>query len=602
MLKDYLETLSDEQISRLATIYTGKNDIAFSKNKLITRLISFFSTTENLNQILSALSDKEKAIVNILYIKKEARLEDFVSLLALPLPVIQHNLFLLKLKLVVFKEEKVYSLNPDYNLKSIVNLEELFPSFKQSEDFKAVNRNVILAILNHFYSENIPTHQSHTEKYFRSDFLTSIFPGLSKAFITDLARHLFNVLINNDYLIIRGNHYTLEPQTLNLFIALNTPSLLSFFIFNTVSEATIKFLTFLPYLRANESSKACENIQKLALLVQLRKTPEIEALEHLNLVKVNNETLEAASKIDGDNPTNSTLSINSDLSIFFTGTLPQNSIIPLISTAEKIDTLSTYVINKENIAKAFDYFHSSKEIISRLSLSCENIPPLVINRIENWENMYNKISFYEGLVMVTSALEAKIIDSLPLIQIHIIKRLSDTVFLMNKTSEAQWRRILYYAGFELLGQVNKEETVETKEIKNLEFTTEKELKRVPSTLNLEKVKTTIETLPTNLKLCALQELKHNLLVNETQLTFLKELSQITVSGFDVKAKQNLLDKMSKEIGRSIKVILDEDEFEALVLDLHKVQKVYYTTLYNLETDTELTVPVSKIYSLSLLGF
>ena len=117
MLKDYLETLSDEQISRLATIYTGKNDIAFSKNKLITRLISFFSTTENLNQILSALSDKEKAIVNILYIKKEARLEDFVSLLALPLPVIQHNLFLLKLKLVVFKEEKVYSLNPDYNLK-----------------------------------------------------------------------------------------------------------------------------------------------------------------------------------------------------------------------------------------------------------------------------------------------------------------------------------------------------------------------------------------------------------------------------------------------------------------------------------------------------
>ena len=432
-----------------------------------------------------------------------------------------------------------------------------------------------------FRSENIPTHQSHTEKYFRSDFLTSIFPGLSKAFITDLARHLFNVLINNDYLIIRGNHYTLEPQTLNLFIALNTPSLLSFFIFNTVSEATIKFLTFLPYLRANESSKACENIQKLALLVQLRKTPEIEALEHLNLVKVNNETLEAASKIDGDNPTNSTLSINSDLSIFFTGTLPQNSIIPLISTAEKIDTLSTYVINKENIAKAFDYFHSSKEIISRLSLSCENIPPLVINRIENWENMYNKISFYEGLVMVTSALEAKIIDSLPLIQIHIIKRLSDTVFLMNKTSEAQWRRILYYAGFELLGQVNKEETVETKEIKNLEFTTEKELKRVPSTLNLEKVKTTIETLPTNLKLCALQELKHNLLVNETQLTFLKELSQITVSGFDVKAKQNLLDKMSKEVGRSIKVILDEDEFEALVLDLHKEQKIYYLILLHL---------------------
>ena len=106
MLKDYLETLSDEQISRLATIYTGKNDIAFSKNKLITRLISFFSTTENLNQILSALSDREKAIINVLYIKKEARLEELVLLLNLPLPVVQHTLFLLKLKLVVFKEDK----------------------------------------------------------------------------------------------------------------------------------------------------------------------------------------------------------------------------------------------------------------------------------------------------------------------------------------------------------------------------------------------------------------------------------------------------------------------------------------------------------------
>ena len=374
MLKDYLETLSDEQISRLATIYTGKNDITFSKNKLILRLITFFSTPENLDQILTTLSDKEKTIVNVLYIKKEARLEDFVSLLALPLPVIQHNLFLLKLKLVVFKEEKVYSLNPDYNLKSIVNLEELFPSFKQSEDFKAVNRNVILAILNHFYTENIPNHQSHTEKYFRSDFLTSIFPGFSKPFITNLARHLFTVLVNNDYLIIRGNHYSLEPQTLNRFISLNTPSLVSFFVFNTVSEATIQFLSFLPYLRANETSKTCENLQKLSLLVQLKKTPELEVLETLNLVKVNTETVETAEPLELDATTNSTLSINSDLSIFFTGTLPNNSILPLISTAEKIDTLSTYVITKENIAKALDYFHSSKEILHQLALSCDNIP------------------------------------------------------------------------------------------------------------------------------------------------------------------------------------------------------------------------------------
>ena len=70
---------------------------------------------------------------------------------------------------------------------------------------------------------------------------------------------------------------------------------------------------------------------------------------------------------------------------------------------------------------------------------------------------------------MTDERNARLIENLPLLQIHIIRKIGQNAFLFKKSTQAQWRRILVYSGFDMLGKTECEKEEENAEGNNEEM-------------------------------------------------------------------------------------------------------------------------------------
>lgn len=584
MIDNYFDKLNKDQISRLYSLYIS-NAIPQNIDTAIKNLKVFFESENNIFAVISRLSREEKIIATICYFKNGTEESELLEKSKLVKDKLKYLLYLLELKLIIFRENNKYHLNKEFAYRQIFSFRYFFNTFEENQKLSAVNKNVINGIINYFYTNKIPKSKVREERYFQSSLFYSIFPGFDKEIIINSAKAVFYKLLAHGYFEESKEFFSLKIKQYNDLIKLNTISLYSYLIFDVIDYPHIKFFKILPYTASNDKNEGADNLLKLCGLLDIKPDYDQNMLSALCFVKKDDTGFLTTKPIQKDERL-SNLRVNSDFNIYFTGTLSEN-VIASICKAEKIDTLSTYVIEKANVIKALDYYKSAEKIISELNLLNVDIPNIIGSRIGNWEEMYNKISLYEGLVLTASPQEAMIIKNLPLLKIHILKELSDTVFLMNKETRDQWKNILAYSGLDAIGGIKNSQ--DPLSYKKPEAYIDHDDYDIPLTDNEMIINADDPAIDSNL------------IINENQLTHLKNQT-MTISGFDTRAKQIFLEKLLNERGKPVHVTIENEEFKAIVTNLYKEDKIYYTSLFRLSDEIVITVPVSKIYSLRALRF
>ncbi len=87
MLKRYLETLSDDEIKRLGLIYTADSSPSLTKAKCIEKLIAFF-TEQNVNNLLSNLSEEEKLVLSVISLCKNIDFDNLAAFTTMQKPLL----------------------------------------------------------------------------------------------------------------------------------------------------------------------------------------------------------------------------------------------------------------------------------------------------------------------------------------------------------------------------------------------------------------------------------------------------------------------------------------------------------------------------------
>lgn len=585
MLEQYLNSLREAEIKQLFHVYIGDDHLSLNKTKMVQKLVSFF-TPDTISTLLSSLSDEENLIISSIKLKKECTLSELEQYTHLATPVLLNHLYYLKLKLLVIETGGIYTLNDVFNIDEYISYHSLFKSKPYSKSNHLIDRNTIIGILNYFYSNPCPSHGPHLEKYLKSTSFSSIFPRLNGERVHDLGKYILNYLLSHDELELEDGHYILRANCFLKYLKLNTISLLSLFLFDKVNEETINFLTLLSRLGLIEKSKGEECLKEVKTLLNFDQILSLSNLFLFNVITEQDEGLNL--NCEYQETYSNFIQYNSDLSAYYQGELSLSSILPLIASCEKVDTLTLYTLNKQCFTKALDHYSSLDELVTMIKNDSSSLPSLIISRFDSWNEAYERISFVEGVVMYMKEAEAKVIDNLPLLQIHILKRLAPTVYLMKRETQGQWRRILLYAGFENLSAVKSEKEEEIIEVQNY-------LPRDKKPLNDKKH--LLPTLDTN----SLNPLiKNHLIITEEQVKTLKNREANSVFPFDVKAKLVLLESLLKQPGRDVLVSFTDYDFYAIVLDVYKENSVAFAKLYNLDSKEVITTAVSKIYTLTLV--
>ncbi len=118
----------------------------------------------------------------------------------------------------------------------------------------------------------------------------------------------------------------------------------------------------------------------------------------------------------------------------------------------KSDVTYQWLITKTSIKTAFSLGYKPNEIKANLSaLTRFPLPESVISRVDSWYEDFSSLRAKRALVLIANERNKNILDNLPLLKIHILAKPSDNVFIMNPDTEIEWRNILTYTGFDMLG-------------------------------------------------------------------------------------------------------------------------------------------------------
>ncbi len=283
-----------------------------------------------------------------------------------------------------------------------------------------------------------------------SDFFTSIFPSVDKTRVLEAASRSIGRLIELG-VIKETSTLCIRRKEAEDFLRLSEEERLALIIDENAvksGEALAKDALFI-YLSSLLSSVAEEKLGEY-----------IAVIEKLSGTRIDTEDLFVFSvleKCDGmvsgraftDEETAS-FAVSSDFSVTYRGKTPPS--LFLFLSPIMTDRTQEWKLTKESAKTAFSSGLTTAEITGSLSeLSLYNIPETVESRLSLWYSSYSSIRAMRTLVLATDERNARIIDALPTLKMHIAGKLSDTVFLMNMETESLWRRALENAGFDMLG-------------------------------------------------------------------------------------------------------------------------------------------------------
>ena len=447
-LETHLMTLEANEFLDTASLYLGPVSMPYNKHTLISSLVSFFSQPLVKENLISSITDEESRILSLVSCFQPVRQERLEALYtgahAKSFTRCVRNL--LKRTLLLFDEDHCLNLNSSLDFSAVLNA-EVFSQSRKSEKRNVRLKETLKAFASVVNTEHMgaSTHSQKRTVRAHQDAFVLLSPEETET--------LFSSFISA--CLSCGAMY-IEAES----VLIDKDRMVSFF-FMSVNEIKAALLA---------GGKADEQAMHLAALAS-----ELRAEEAVRFYRAVYECADEDKEIyerllkldfimnDDEECSQSDIIIQDDMSIRSTGTSP-DSIIFLFSTVALVDRMLPYTISKESVKAAFDCQLSLDDIFSAIGEFSDTMR----TQLEDWRDQYDRICLYDCICLVTDEKNARLIENLPLLQIHIIRKIGQNAFLFRKSTQAQWRRILVYSGFDMLGKTECEKEEESVEENNEE--------------------------------------------------------------------------------------------------------------------------------------
>lgn len=301
-------------------------------------------------------------------------------------------------------------------------------------------------------SGELSSHHALYSRYLSSDLFTSRFPRLEREAVSEAAVQTVRAMDELGLLRHDGGRISIDRENAEAFMALPLSDRLSYMIHPEFPEderkrfsRTIQLLEFLSSYPENDIS---------GLLATISRVTGYDASDDLGMLETfsfiyRNDGLVYASDITENRAENAVISSD------FTITAEGRPDAPLYLFAEplKDDIAEQWIITRTSAKAAFSMGLTDKDIMKELrKITSLQIPEMIGSRIASWYGSFSSLKCIRALVIYADDKNARVMDALPTLSIHILSKLSDNVFIMNPSKEEEWRKILRTAGFDMLGR------------------------------------------------------------------------------------------------------------------------------------------------------
>ncbi len=326
--------------------------------------------------------------------------------------------------------------------------------------------SLIPAILSMIGSGTIPEKESSAEKYLSSALFTSRFPSIDEAKASRAAMLMISSLLtlgvaekDSDGMLYLSQDSSKEFALLPLIDAIGY--LLHPEYFDSRRRQLVKAISILALSRGGDKEKILGFINDAT---DYDISSDIDALSALLLIEVRNDRIYAYDTAS-DEPA---FSLSSDLTIALSG---RNDRIYLYAEPLSLgEHISQWQISKQSVKTAFSLGYTYGDIVQMIRYSATYpVSDTVFMRIQSWYESFNSLKVARGVILAADERNARIIDALSTLQMHIIGKLGGNIYLMNPATERLWRRILSNEGFDMLPRTKGPRFIEeSEEIRHFE--------------------------------------------------------------------------------------------------------------------------------------
>lgn len=667
--KNWLDGLENERFYYFVRNFLPEVSTPFIQSDVSEQLISFFLNEEKAQTMLSTIDEIDSILLGIINLTKQASTSDILKLLkpfgkTTPtedkkfkfhsyfekndfidefnyVKIIDHISSLVK-RLIILSENGKFILNPIFKDKLVSKCSLLpFCKTKEEESIENIKSDYITTEFLRGYLSIIKNDHNLSLNQ-KKNILTPLFPSYTQTEIIEVTDEIDKLLLN---LNIFKPFDFIEYQLLQKLIDLSDFALNTLLIANNIGDVFdaksnyIDFakdlLTIIIKLKQFSSTTLNFFIEALAMKYNIKEVKHFNnnLMKLMVIEKVGTQYI--SKNIALGKEESQILVFDTDLSVRYLGKRGKEDFLWRFAQLSSLDTQTTYKLTKEDFRDAMDSKLSPQKIydyIKQNSFTRENCPAL--KHLELIERQYTQVAIYDGIIIQGNERVSKIISSHPDLESHIIKQLSENIFLMRRDSEQKWTSIIENTG--LLVPRRKGDLIQSDTFfTNEQWRTSKGYHLIEeqksllnlvehccsdnflSTVSLTDLPTKKDFISKQLKIaielldCRKDEkddlkarLADCLIIDKSQLSSPKVLdTHIQASGFEFRRKVNVFKMATKESNTILKIGYQSHEFLIIVDKVKSAgSNEYYISAKSLPNLEEVEIPVSKIFYVKITNY
>lgn len=487
--------LPDEEFFAIMRNYLGKLKTPFNKHSLIDDLADFLLKDETENRILSMIDDEDALILTSIDFLSGTDIHELHDFLGpdRSFMSIHHLLLNLEERLLIYRDSesgriKISPVFENLFRKKILDTNLLFPS-KNSSENKFPDLWLTDALITAFFSfiykfpDILKLDGSIKKK--AQDEINAIFPTLLTEEKAGNRLHLLiRSLKNLSLLKVTHDEMIVSEENLLEFSLLDIKQRYMLYtaaivnkdvpghIIMNLAEIIDKLLNAIP----SGKSYNIGSLKKLLLLIikkssvnYLNTDSILDSLISLKLLVPDKKRYVAnphlTEQLTRKEFTEPPLIVQPSFDITVKPWLSLKDGIKFASLTEikKFDIYPDFELNRASYTRGHDSKLNSASIIKTLEeLSAHPVPQNILVSVDSWEEDYNRVKIYEGIVLSVNKDKRIIIQHLQNLHVYIIKELADGIYLMDSDNVKEWKAIIESAGISVPGiQKKSQETEKT---------------------------------------------------------------------------------------------------------------------------------------------
>ena len=320
----------------------------------------------------------------------------------------------------------------------------MFPLLGEKERRLAYPAAFFPFILFEIASGKLPS--GRWQKIISSDFFTSLFPGVASSRIKDAGIKAIERLLDLSVAIDNGTELTLDRKAAEAFMKLSEEERIALMDEGTAQLENKALFVFIASLLSGIHEDEID--EKLGLAKELSLASIDKSILFLFSVLEEKDGIITGRKME--NSKTEGFTVSSDFSITYRGSAPED--IYLYAEPVLSDATSEWKLTRLSMKTAFSSGFTPESVKQQLSFNSKFLlPETLLPRISGWYESWNALKAERAIILRADERNARIIDALPTLKMHILGKIGENAFIMDPETEELWRRALQNAGFDMLG-------------------------------------------------------------------------------------------------------------------------------------------------------